>query len=71
MFSPSFLFASLVWGSVGAGYLLYGWRQKSLAPTAGGILMIVASYFAGSPLAMSLICVAVAIGVYLLVRQGY
>jgi len=45
MFSASFLFASLVWGSVGVGYFIYGKKQQSLCPMVGGILMIIASYF--------------------------
>jgi hypothetical protein len=71
MFNPSFLFASLLWSSIGVGYLVYGRRQKEWVPTLGGIVMIVASYFAPSGFSMSIICVAVGIGVYVLVRQGY
>jgi hypothetical protein len=71
MLSSSFLFASLIWGSIGVGFLIYGMRQKSVVPTAGGLLMIVASYFANSALSMSLICLALGIGIYLLIRQGY
>ena len=44
--------------------------STSLPPTAGGILMIVASYFSTSAWVMSLICLAIAIGVYVMVRQG-
>jgi hypothetical protein len=71
MFNPSFLFASLIWGSIGVGFLIYGRRQKELLPTLGGILMIGASYFAGSALSMSVICLGIGIAVYILVRQGY
>ena len=71
MFSPSFLFASLIWGSIGVAYLVYGTKQKSLVPTAGGILMIVASYFATSALTMSLICVALGVIVWVLSREGF
>ncbi len=71
MFNPVFLFASLVWSSIGVGFLVYGRRQKSWVPTAGGILMIMVSYFASSALSMSLICLALGVTVYLLLRQGY
>jgi len=71
MFDPNFLLASLIWSSIGVAYLVYGRRQKEWVPTLGGILMIVASYFGGSALGMSLICVAIGIAVYVLVRQGY
>jgi hypothetical protein len=71
MFNPSFLFASLIWGSIGIGYFVYGKKQRSIVPTVGGILMVTASYFAGSAGAMSVICAGIMLGVYLLWRQGY
>ncbi len=71
MFNPSFLFASLVWGSIGVGFLVYGTRQKSVVPMTGGILMIVASYFATSAWLMSILCLALAGAVYYLSKQGY
>jgi hypothetical protein len=71
MIDPTFLFASVIWGAIGTGYLVYGTRQKALVPLAGGILMITASYFAGSALVMSVICLFVALGVFLLLRAGY
>jgi ABC-type glycerol-3-phosphate transport system permease component len=69
MLNTSFLFASLVWGSIGVGYFIYGKKQRSGFPMAGGVAMIVASYFAGSILAMSLICIAVMVLVYVLLRR--
>lgn len=71
LFSPSFLFASLIWGSIGVGYFIYGKKQQSLIPMVGGILMIAASYFVGSALLMSLICIALIVAVHGLLRQGY
>jgi hypothetical protein len=71
MFDPTFLFASLIWGSIGVGYFVYGKKQRSIVPTVGGMLMVTVSYFAGSALTMSLICLALAAVVYFLVRQGY
>jgi hypothetical protein len=71
MLDPTFLFASVIWGAIGTGFLVYGTRQKSLVPAMGGILMIVASYFATSALLMSVVCFALAVAVYLLLRQGY
>ena len=71
MFSASFLFASLVWGSVGVGYFIYGKKQQSLSPMVGGILMIIASYFIGSALLMSLVCIVVIVAVYGLLKRGY
>jgi len=71
MFSASFLFASLLWGSVGFGYFIYGKKQQSLSPMIGGILMIIMSYFVGSALLMSLLCLGIAGAVYFLVKRGY
>jgi hypothetical protein len=71
MFSASFLFASLLWGSVGVGYFIYGKKQQSLSPMVGGIVMIGVSYFVSSALLMSLICILVILAVYGLVRRGY
>ena len=71
LFNPSFLFASLIWGSIGVGYFIYGKKQQSLPAMVGGILMIVVSYFVGSALGMSLICILLMVAVYLLLKQGY
>jgi predicted phage tail protein len=71
MFNANFLFASLVWGSVGLGYFIYGKKQGSWAPMVGGGLMMVASYFVASALLMSLVCVALIVLVYFLLRNGY
>jgi hypothetical protein len=70
MFNASFLFACLVWGSVGVGYFIYGKRQQSISAMAGGILMIVVSYFIASALLMSLISLAIVAAVYFLVKRG-
>ena len=71
MFSASFLFASLFWGSVGVGYFIYGKKQQSLSAMVGGILMIIVSYFISSALLMSLVCLGIAGSVYFLVKRGY
>ncbi len=71
MLNTSFLFASVLWGSVGLGYFIYGKRSQSFCAIGGGILMMAASYFAGSALLMSLICLGIIVGVYFLVKRGY
>jgi hypothetical protein len=71
MFSTSFLLASLFWGSIGTGYFVYGKKQGSWTPMIGGILMIVAAYFVVSALGMSLICAALMVLVYVLLKRGY
>ena len=69
MLNTSFLFASLLWGSVGLGYFIYGKKQQSGIPMAGGVVMMAASYFAASVLIMSLICVGVMGLVYVLLKR--
>ena len=71
MFNTNFLFASLIWGSIGAGYFIYGKKQQAMVPMIGGVLMIGASYFVSSALLMSLICIGLIVVVYFLVKQGY
>lgn len=70
LLNTNFLFASLIWGSVGVGYWVYGKRQSSMSSMFGGVAMIAASYLVSSWLLMSLICLATAMGVYLLMKRG-
>jgi hypothetical protein len=69
MFNGNFLFASLLWGSVGLGYFIYGKKQGSWAPLVGGVSMIAVSYFAGSVLVMSILCAALMGGVYFVLKR--
>jgi hypothetical protein len=71
MFSTSSLFASLIWGSIGLGYFIYGKKQGLFSAMVGGILMMAASYFTGSALAMSLVCLGIMVAVYFLGKRGY
>jgi hypothetical protein len=71
MFNSSFLFASLIWGSIGVGYFIYGKRQQSWVAMLGGVVMIGVSYFAGSAWVMSLVSLGIVAAVYLLIKQGY
>ena len=70
LFDAKFLFASLIWGSVGLGYCIYGKKQREIVPLVGGIAMIAVSYLVASALLMSLISIALIVGVYVLVRRG-
>jgi predicted phage tail protein len=71
MFNTHFLFASLIWGSIGFGYFIYGKKQSSWLPMIGGALMIAASYFVGSAWLMTLICAGLIAAVYVLLKRGY
>lgn len=68
--NTSFLFASLVWGSVGCGYFIYGKKQSAMWPMIGGIAMIAFSYIITSWALMSALCILVAVAVYQLHRLG-
>ena len=71
MFSASLLFASLLWGSIGLGYFIYGKKQQSVSPMVGGILIMIVAYFVGSALLMLLICILVIVAIYGLLKRGY
>jgi hypothetical protein len=71
LLDEQFLFASLLWGSVGAGYLFYARKQRSIVPFIGGVAMIGVSYFVGSWFWMSVLCIVFMVAVYQLVKQGY
>jgi hypothetical protein len=70
MGNSSTLFASLLWGSVGMGFAIYGQRQKATAPLLGGVLLIALSYFISSALLMSLVGVALVAGIVWCQRRG-
>jgi hypothetical protein len=57
--SPSSLIASVIWGAIGSGFAIYGWKQKSMIPLFGGIAITAGSYFfANSAWIMSLFSIA-------------
>lgn len=69
MFEAQFLFASLIWGSVGFGYWVYGKKQQSMTAMIGGAVMMFVSYLIESALLMSLICLGLMAGVYFLIQR--
>jgi len=71
MFNTNYLFASLIWGSVGLGYFIYGKKQSSWSPMIGAVLMMAGSYFISSALLMSVVSLGIIVAVYFLLRQGY
>jgi hypothetical protein len=70
LFDAKFLIASLLWGSIGGGYFIYGKKQQEIVPLIGGLAMIAVSYLVGSALLMSLISIALMVAVYVLLRRG-
>ena len=51
----STLIASLIWGSIGSGFAIYGWKQKEPLPLSIGIALVTISYFIASALWMSIV----------------
>ncbi len=71
MLNANYLFASLIWGSIGLGYFIYGKKQSSWPPMVGGVVMMVVSYFVSSALLMSVYGLASVVAVYVLLKRGY
>jgi hypothetical protein len=63
MFNSSTLFASLIWGSIGLGFAIYGKKERSVVPLVGGILLMGISYVIASALVMSLVGAALIAGI--------
>ena len=64
------LIASLFWGAIGAGFCIYGKKQRSAPPWIGGLALIGISYFIGSAVWMSVAAVGIIAGVWLWLRHG-
>lgn len=61
--------ASLVWGSVGLGFAVFGKKQGEWVTLSGGIALMAVSYFIGSALYMSLVSVLLIAAVIWLRRR--
>jgi hypothetical protein len=69
-FNQSFLLANCLWSAVASGYMIYGWRQRSLIPFLGGFVMMGVSWFTPA-LTMSAASIAIMFAVRWLLKQGY
>jgi hypothetical protein len=69
-FDQNFLWASCIWGAVASGYMIYGWKQRTLIPFLGGFAMLGVSCLAPA-LTMSLVSIAIMFAVWWLLKQGY
>jgi len=63
------LWASILWGGIGGGYFIYGWRQKDSVPLVGGVVMSLACFLPAGP--MTLVSILTMVAVYWLKKQGY
>jgi hypothetical protein len=64
------LFASLLWGSVGFGFAVYGKKQAAMVPLFGGVAVMAVSYFISSALYMSLVCAAMVAAIFWMRKWG-
>jgi hypothetical protein len=65
------LIASVFWGAVAVGFIVYGKKQTSAPALIGGIALLAISYLlASSALWMSLAGIAILAAVYYWSRQG-
>ena len=71
LLDEQFLFASLIWGAVAGGYLLYARKQRETMPFIGGVAMLAVSFLVTSWFWMSLASIAIMVVVWRLCRQGY
>jgi hypothetical protein len=63
-FSAATLIASLIWGGIGAGFSIYGKKQRSAPAMFGGIALMGISYFIWSAIWMSVAAVAIIAGIW-------
>jgi hypothetical protein len=68
--NQSFLLANCLWSGVASGYLIYGWKQRTLIPFVGGLAMMAVSWFTPA-LTMSLASIVIMLVVWWLCKQGY
>lgn len=71
LFDTNFLLASLLWGSIGVGYFIYGKKQGAMMPMIGGMVMIAVSYVVSSWLLMSLLSIGIIFAIHWLMKRGY
>lgn len=63
-FSAGTLIASLIWGTVGFGFFVYGKKQRSAPPLFGGVAMMGVSYFISSPAWLTVASLAIIGGIW-------
>ena len=71
MFDINFLLASMVWGTVGAGCLVYGKKQSAAPALITGLALVVASALIHSPLLLSALSLLCLFGMVWAIKQGY
>lgn len=71
LFNPHTLIASLIWGTVGAGFVVYGRKVGEPFPAVAGLGMVFASYFCPTAISMTLVSVGLIAALIVLQKLGY
>lgn len=71
LFHTDFLLSSLIWGSIGAGCVIYGKKQTEAVPLIGGLALVAVSYLFSSAVWMSLVSLILIGGMVVAKKQGY
>jgi len=71
MFDINFLLASMVWGTVGTGCLVYGKKQSAAPAVIAGLALVVASTIVHSPLLLSALGLFCLFGMVWAIKRGY
>ena len=71
MFDPTVLFLSLIAGGAGFVLLVYGKKQGRMPHLVAGLALMVYPYFVESAFATVLVGLAIGVGLWLAVRQGW
>lgn len=71
MFSTDFLLASVFWGTVGGGCLIYGKKQSAAPALIAGFALILVSAFIQSALLMSGISALCLTAMVWAIKMGY
>lgn len=70
MFDTSFLYASLLWGTIGGGCIVYGKKQGAAPPLVAGFALLAASFIPSTWL-MSVVSILLLAGMVWGLRRGY
>lgn len=71
LFNPHTLLASLVWGTVGVGFVVYGRKAGEPFPAIAGLGLVAASYLCPTALSMSLVSAGIIAALVVLQKLGY
>lgn len=71
MLNEGYMYASLFWGAIGAGCIIYARKMGEWTPAWAGIALIVVSVVVQSPLAMTLASVGILVAMRYAMRRGW